>query len=75
MKLQVANLDPSVYNAVAAGDSGGTVTGTGWYRGTVRRLNDLLFLARSEGFSRDSTARQQVCSSGSGPSSSISRPH
>jgi hypothetical protein len=63
LQLQVANWDPSVYNMLAVGDStsfGGTLTGSGWYRGNVRRLNNLLFLARSEGFSRDSTARQQV---------------
>ena len=63
LQLKVANWDPSVYNMMAVGDSasfGGTITGSGWYRGTVRRLNTLLFLARSEGFSRDSTARQQI---------------
>jgi hypothetical protein len=32
----------------------------GWYRGDVRRLNDLLFLVRSEGFSPNSETRQQV---------------
>ncbi|MDH4046051.1 MAG: hypothetical protein OEW06_16510, partial [Gemmatimonadota bacterium] len=59
----VVNWDPSVYNAMAVGDSavfGGTITGSGWYRGSIRRLNDLLFLARSEGFSRDSNSRQQT---------------
>jgi len=63
LQLEVANWDPPTFNAVAVGDSvsfGGTITGSGWYRGTVRRLNDLLFLVRSEGFSRDSNARQQV---------------
>jgi hypothetical protein len=62
LQLQVANWDPSLINTVAIGDSisfGGTVSG-GWYRGTIRRLNTLLFLARSEGFSSDSTARQQL---------------
>lgn len=63
LQLQVANWDPSVFNNLPVGDSssfGGIVTGTGWYRGTIRRLNDLLFLARSEGFSRDSLSRQQI---------------
>lgn len=63
MQLQAANWDPSVYNGLAVGDSlafGGTITGSGWYRGNVRRLNDLLFLIRSEGFSTDSLSRQQL---------------
>lgn len=63
LQLQVAQWDPSVYNAVPVGDSvsfGGNITGSGWYRGTVRRLNDLLFLASAEGFSPDSTARQHL---------------
>jgi hypothetical protein len=63
LQLQVASWDPSIYNVLAVGDSasfGGTIAGSGWYRGNVRRLNTLLFLARSEGFSVDSTARQQI---------------
>jgi hypothetical protein len=63
LQLQVANWDPSVYNMLAVGDSvafGGDIAGSGWYRGNVRRLNNLLFLARSEGFSTDSTSRQQI---------------
>jgi hypothetical protein len=38
----------------------GTTAGGAWYRGEVRRLNDMLFLIRSEGFSSDSFARQQL---------------
>lgn len=63
MQLQVANWDPIAYNGLAVGDSatyGGTLPGSGWYRGSVRRLNKLLYLVRSEGFSTDSTARQQL---------------
>lgn len=63
MQLELANWDPPTRNALAVGDSasfGGSVTGSGWYRGNVRRLNDLLFLLRSEGFSADSTARQHL---------------
>jgi hypothetical protein len=59
----VANWNTAVYNALAIGGTiaiGGTYGNNGWFRGEVRRLNDLLFLVRSEGFSRDSTARQQV---------------
>ncbi len=32
----------------------------GWYRGSVRKINDELFLVTSEGFNPDSTARQSV---------------
>jgi hypothetical protein len=58
----VAAWDIDVYNVLTAGGSvniNGTV-GNGWYRGDVRRLNEELFLVRSEGFSSDNTARQQV---------------
>jgi hypothetical protein len=50
-------------NGLDPGDStafAGAVGGTGWYRGSVRRLNERLFLLRSVGFSPDSSARQQV---------------
>lgn len=63
MQQAVVLWDPQVYNGLAVGDSatfGGTLTGTGWYRGSVKRLNSLLFLARSEGFSTDSATRQQI---------------
>jgi len=63
MQLQLVNWNPVTYNNLVIGDSAtfaGTLPGTGWYRGSVRRLNKLLFLLRSEGFNRDSTARQQV---------------
>jgi hypothetical protein len=63
LQLGVATWDPSLFNNLALGDSAsfaGTLAGTGWYRGNVRRLNTLLFLMRSEGFSADSTARQQT---------------
>lgn len=63
-QLTVANWDPMTMNFMSDGDSvsiGGTLTGNvGWYRGYVRRLNDQLFLVRSEGFSMDSTMRQRV---------------
>jgi hypothetical protein len=61
---EVANWDANVANLLPTGDSldfKGTVTGAGgWYRGSVRRLNNELFLVRSEGFSVDSVARQHV---------------
>ena len=59
----VANWDIDVYNALPTGGTlaiGGSYGSNGWFRGDVRRLNEMLFLVRSEGFSRDSTARQQV---------------
>ncbi len=61
---QVANWDANNANLIATGDSlmfAGTVgSNGGWYRGSVRRMNNRLFLVRSEGFSRDSASRQQV---------------
>lgn len=62
--MQVMNWNPTANNQLAV-DSTSTFAGTipnnaGWYRGSITRLNDLLFLVRSEGFSRDSAARQQV---------------
>jgi hypothetical protein len=62
--LQVATWDRQVMNYMAVGDSlafTGTVAANGgWYRGIVQRLNNEMFLIRSEGFSRDSTSRQQL---------------
>jgi hypothetical protein len=63
MQLEVTTWNPMLYNSLAVGDSAlfaGVMTGSGWYRGNVRRLNNLLFLVRSEGFSGDSTSRQQT---------------
>jgi hypothetical protein len=63
MQLQTANWMSTGSNQLAVGDSttfAGNLTGSGWYRGSIRRLNDLLYLVRSEGFSRDSTARQHL---------------
>jgi hypothetical protein len=63
-QLQLARWDPEVLNVLAVGSdtayNGTLPNGTGWYRGSVRRLNDELFLVRSEGFSPDSQTRQQV---------------
>jgi len=63
MDLQVALWDPGVLNVMAIEDSvpfAGALPTGGWYRGATRRLSDLLFLVRSEGFSRDSGARRQI---------------
>jgi len=63
-QLTVANWSTDVYNALAVGGTttiGGSLSGQqGWYRGQVTRLNQQLFLVRSEGFSTDSATRQQV---------------
>jgi hypothetical protein len=62
--LQVATWQRTVMNYLAVGDSvpfSGTVAANGgWYRGIVQRLNQEMFLIRSEGFSRDSASRQQL---------------
>lgn len=61
--LQLALWDPAALNTIAIGDSvpfSGTLPAGGWYRGATRRLNDLLYLVRSEGFSRDSGARREL---------------
>jgi len=50
--------------ALVVGDSlaraGALGPGGGWYRASVRRLNETLFLVRAEGFSADSAARREV---------------
>ena len=50
--------------SLARGDSvtfsGWLADSSGWYRGSVRRSIDNIFLIRSEGFSADSLTRQQV---------------
>lgn len=61
---QTAAWVPGAMNSMAVGSTAafaGVLTAkSGWYRGDVRRLNGQLFLIRSEGFSADSSARQQV---------------
>ncbi len=51
-------------NKLAVGDSvtfaGSFTGGAAWYRGSVMRLNDMMFLVRSVGFSRDSMARHHL---------------
>jgi hypothetical protein len=61
---QVSGWTPGTLNQLPIGDSvlfAGTLPSNGgWYRGSTRRLSDLNYLVRSEGFSRDSASRQQV---------------
>jgi hypothetical protein len=59
----VANWNTDVYNLLSPDQSldfGPAPLGNGWYRGSLLRLNDQLFVVRSEGFDRDSATRQQV---------------
>jgi len=39
---------------------GSMASSAGWYRASIKRLNDQLFIVTSEGFSQDSSARQRV---------------
>lgn len=63
-QIQLAEWNQDGYSRLAAGDSvtfdGWLIDGSGWYRGSVRRLNDMLYLVRSEGFSRDSATRRHL---------------
>lgn len=63
-QIQLAEWNQDGYSRLAAGDSvtfdGWLIDGSGWYRGSVRRLNDMLYLLRSEGFSRDSATRRHL---------------
>lgn len=63
-QLTVANWGGGSYANLTAGDSaqfdGQLADGTGWYRGWVRKLSDMLYLVESEGFSRDDLTRQKV---------------
>jgi hypothetical protein len=61
----LATWNKTIYNNLAVPGTA-TITQTwlpgnaGWYRGSVQRVNQQLFLIQIEGFSKDSTARQQV---------------
>lgn len=67
---QVANWQPTTLNVLPVDSmdnpakqfafSGTLPDGSGRYRGTIRRLNDQLFLVESEGFSQQDRARQRV---------------
>lgn len=63
-QLTLASWNSTTFNDLAVGDSvtfTGSVSGkAGWYRGSVTRLNDMMYLVRSEGFSPDSVARYHV---------------
>ena len=60
----VANWNAGAYNAMVVGTSqnvtGKAPDGTGWYRSTVQRMSQMLYVIRTDGFSKDSTSRQRV---------------
>lgn len=63
-QMEVATWKVQAYNALTTGDSivfnGKLANSAGWYRGNVRRLNNSLFLVRTEGFSPDSQTRHHM---------------
>jgi Tfp pilus assembly protein PilX len=60
----VSNWNQDLYNNMTVGASittnGTAPDGKGWSRTTVQRLSQMLYLVRTDGFSKDSTARQRV---------------
>ncbi len=51
------------YNGMVVGTSvtvTASATGGGWYRRTIKRLSDMVYIVRTDGFSRDSSSRQRV---------------
>ncbi len=64
IEAELAEWNAVVYNAMAPGDV--TPFGrwlpdsSGWYRGRVRRMNDMVFFIEAEGFSRDSASRAHL---------------
>lgn len=60
----MANWDSESYNQMPVGASRTTQAtgpdGRGWYRLTVQRLNQMLFLVSGDGFSSDNSSRQRV---------------
>ncbi len=59
-----ASWNTQAFNQMPAGSTvttqGRAPDGRGWYRRTVQRLNQMLFLVSAEGFSSDNSARQRV---------------
>lgn len=60
----VSSWNQELYNNMTVGASittnGTAPDGQGWSRTTVQRLSQMLYLVRTDGFSKDSTARQRV---------------
>jgi hypothetical protein len=63
-QLEVANWNTGTYNGLTVGDSaafaGMLSNNAGWYRGSVMRLNDNMYIVRTEGFSPDSQTRHHM---------------
>lgn len=60
----LASWSRDVFNSLPVGGTvltaGAAAGGQGWYRQRVQRLSPILYLVRTDGFSRDSAARQVV---------------
>ncbi len=59
----VLNWSPTALNRMAIGGfvkDSASVAGGAWYRRTIQRMSQNLFVVRAEGFSQDSTSRQRV---------------
>lgn len=60
----VSGWSRDVFNSLPVGGTvltaGAAAGGQGWYRQRVQRLSPILYLVRTDGFSRDSAARQVV---------------
>lgn len=60
----LVNWNTDTYNSLTTGASINFVDTladkTGWYRGTLRKLNDMMYLVDAEGFSADNRTRQRV---------------
>ena len=57
------NWNSGTYNNLSVGGTvvtSGTAPDGGWYRRTVQKLGDMMFLVNAEGFNRDSTSRSRV---------------
>lgn len=59
----VLNWGSGSYNGMVVGTSvttTGNATGGGWYRRSVQRLSQMVYIVRTDGFSSDSSSRQRV---------------
>ena len=57
------NWATGTYNSMNVGGTvttTGTAPGGGWYRRSVQRLSQMIYVVRTDGFNRDSTSRQRV---------------
>jgi len=57
------NWTTGTYNTMVVGGTittTGTAPGGGWYRRSIQRLSQMIYVVRTDGFNRDSTSRQRV---------------